>query len=121
MGSTCVEWQNGREYDKLFLELQALSQGLYALGKLKHRPGDATLQTLCLMLPAKVTTSKVDRQAVAISMWAMAVLGFRPGSLLFKQLMQLVMIHCAHFHHFHYSQARLGTAGTGMAPFLMFH
>lgn len=85
--------------------MQAISQGLYALAKLRHSPGQETLQTLCYVLPTKVTASTIDRQAVALSMWAMAELNFQPSSTLFRQMMQLVMVHCHNFKPHHFSQA----------------
>lgn len=84
--------------------MQAISQGLYSLAKLGHSPGRGLLQTLCLVLPTRVTGTTIDRQAVGNSMWAMATLGFVPSPMLYRQLMQLVLLHCNHFLPHHYSQ-----------------
>ena len=86
--------------------LQAISQGLYALAKLEHHPGEDVLHALAHILPLRITQKVVDRQAIGNSMWALATLGYKPSNLLFKQLMQLVMQHCGNFLSYHYSQAR---------------
>lgn len=87
--------------------MQAISQGLYALGKLQHVPDHETLHAICALVPTKVTAATIDRQAVGNTMWAMAELGVRPSNTLFRQLMQLVMIHASKFLPNHFSQVTL--------------
>lgn len=84
--------------------MQAISQGLYALGKLQHVPSDAILHAICSLVPTKVTAATIDRQAVGNTMWAMAELGVKPSNTLYRQLMQLVMIHASKFMPNHFSQ-----------------
>jgi len=83
---------------------QAVSQGLYALAKLGHHPGEEVLDALAGMLPTLISSITVDRQAVGNSLWALANLGYPIPNTLYKQMIELVLQHCHRFMACHFDQ-----------------
>jgi len=83
---------------------QAIAQGLYALAKLGHHPGDDLLDALAAVLPSVITSMTIDRQAVGNSLWALAQLGYPIPNTLYKQMIELALQHSHSFLACHFGQ-----------------